>query len=524
MQPAKRVIRNTGFLYGKTIITIFISLYSTRLILNALGVADYGIFTLIGGVIAMLSFINGAMIIATQRYLSISLGAGDTKKLKSVFGTSVLLHLIIGFSIVILLEIGGLFLFNGWLNIPPDRLGAARMIFHFMVVSTFFTINAVPYDASINSHENMVFDAILGIFESCLKLGIAIILIYVVVDKLILYGLLMASMTIALRLVKSFYCFRKYEECRVRFIPNLDIKLLKEMISFAGWNLLGLFCSVLKTQGLAILLNLFFGIVVNAAYGIANQVNSNIRVFSTNMIRAVMPQITKSEGSGNRERMLRLSIFASKMSFFLFAFFAIPIFIEMPFVLKIWLKQVPENSIIFCQLILILTLMWQITVGTMASVTSVGNIKAFQIAVATIEIFSLPLSYGLIKLGLPVYFVFIGLIFMELIASGFRTWYAHKIAGLDIKDFFFNTWLRSMLSAVIAGSLAFLTRIVMPEGFIRAILVAVTSTLAITLLLKYYVLNPEENEKIRELVLSIYFKTRKKIRNHLSPASIFLNN
>ena len=511
MKSATRVARNTGFLYGKMVITIFISLYSTRLILNALGAVDYGIFTLVGGVISMLSFINGAMIIATQRYLSISLGANDIQKLKSVFSSSVILHLIIGFLIVMLLEIGGLFLFNGYLNIPPERIATAKIIFHFMVISTFFTINAVPYDASINTHENMFFDALSGIFESLMKLGIAIWLIYSHFDKLILYGSMMAALTILIRIIKSIYCYRKYEECRVRVLLHLDTSLFKEMVSFAGWNMFGLFCSVLKNQGMAILLNLFFGILVNAAYGIANQVNSNIRAFSSNMIRAIMPQIIKSEGGGDRERMLRLSVFASKMSFFLLAFFAVPIIIEMPFVLKIWLKAVPENAVIFCQLILLLSLLYQITIGTMIAVTSVGNIKSFQIAVGAVEIFNLPVAYALVKFGLPAYFVLVGSIFLEIFAGGLRIWYAHKIAGLDIKDFIVKTWVYSISSVAFAGLLAFLLRFLMPDGFLRAILVGITTTLAIVLLLRYYVFTHGENAQVKELYLSVYNKITKKL-------------
>jgi O-antigen/teichoic acid export membrane protein len=419
--------------------------------------------------------------------------------------------LIIGFTIVLLLEIAGLFLFNGTLNIPADRIPTAKIIFHFMVISTFFTINAVPYDASINSHENMFFDALIGILESLLKLGIAIWLIYSDFDKLVLYGLMMASLTILIRIIKSIYCYRKYEECRVKVRSHVDIKLLKEMVSFAGWNLFGLFCSVLKNQGLAILLNLYFGIVINAAYGIANQVNANIRAFSSNMIRAIMPQIIKSEGSGDRNRMLRLSVFASKMSFFLLAFFSIPIIIEMPFVLKIWLKTVPDNGVIFCQLILLLTMLYQITIGTMTAVTSVGDIKAFQIAVGALEIFNLPLAFALIKFGLPAYFVFVGSIFMEFVASGIRVWYANKIAGLDIKIFFLRTWLRSMLSVAIAAFCAFLMRSVLPEGFLRIIIVGTSTTLSITLLLRYYVLTDEENEKIVELYFSILLKLKKSL-------------
>ena len=508
MKSATRVIKNTGFLYGKMVFTIFIALYSTRLILNALGKEDYGVFTLVAGVISMLSFINGAMIIATQRYLSISLGAGDKEKTKEVFSASVVLHLIIGIFIVIALEIAGLFIDR--LNIPPGSLGTAKTIFHFMVISTFFTINAVPYDASINSHENMLFDAIAGVFEATMKLLIAIFLVYHDSNKLVLYGLLMASLTILIRVIKSIYCYRKYEEVRVRIRSHINIGLLKEMVSFAGWNLFGLFCTVLKNQGLALLLNLFFGIVVNAAYGVANQVNANIRAFSSNMLKALMPQITKSEGSGDRQRMLRLAVFACKTSFFLLAFFSIPIIVEMPFVMKIWLKSIPENAIVFCQLILLLTMLYQITIGTMVAVTSVGKIKSFQIAVGALEIFNLPLAFMLVKMGLPAYSVFVGSIFMELIASGIRIWFAHKIAGLDIWDFVLNTWLRSIVAAAITALASYLVSILLPQGFLRAILVGITSTLSIVLLIRFFVLSQFELDKIREMVKAVFNKFGKK--------------
>jgi len=511
MQPAKRVIKNTGFLYGKMLITIFISLYSTRLILNALGVVDYGIFNLIGGVIGMLSFINGAMIIATSRYLSISLGAGDMQKMKSVFSSSVLLHLIISLIIVLLLEVGGIFLFNGILNIPTERIGTAKVIFHFMVISTFFTINAVPYYASINSHENMLVDALLGIFESVMKLGIAFWLVYSKFDKLILYGVLIAGLTITIRIIISVYCHRKYEECGTHIKSHINTGLLKEMLSFAGWNLFGLVCSVLSQQGLVILLNLFFGIVVNAAYGIANQVNANLSNFSTNMLRAIIPQITKSEGGGDREKMLRLSVLACKMSFFLLAFFAIPIILEMPFILNIWLKSVPENAVIFCQLTLILSLMYQITVGTMAAITTVGNIKVYQVVVGLVQIFTLPLAWALMKFGLPPYFVFVSSIFLEFIAGGLKIWFAHKIAGLDIKDFLINTLLKSIITVVLTVILASLIRFLLHEGFLRAILVVMTTSISILLIGKYTALTSSENEKIMELFKSFCNNLRKKL-------------
>ncbi len=492
------------------VITIFISLYSTRLILNALGVADYGIFNLVGGVIAMLSFINGAMIIATQRYLSFYIGAGDDHKLKSVFISSIVLHLVISLIIVLLLEIAGFFIFDGVLNIPVDRIGTAKVIFHFMIISTFFTINAVPYDASINSHENMLFDSLLGIFESILKLGIAIWLVYSEMDKLILFGLLTAGLTIIIRIIKGIYCSRKYMECRINLKSHVQIGLLKEMLSFAGWNLFGLLCSVLSNQGLAILLNLFFGIMVNAAYGIANQVNGNLNSFSSNMIRAILPQITKSEGSGDRERMLRLSVFASKMSFFLLAFFAIPLIIEMPFILKIWLKTVPDNAVIFCQLTLILSLVYQITVGMMAAITTVGEIKVYQLVVGAVHIFTLPVAWALMKFGLPALYVFVGSIFIEFIAGGLKIWFAHKVAGLDVKDFLVKTICKSILTVVLTASLALIIRFLFQEGFLRAVLVGATTSLSLLLIGNFFVLTSGENEKINELILPIYIKVRKK--------------
>lgn len=508
MQNAKRVLKNTGFLYVKIVLTIFIALYSTRLILIALGEVDFGIFNLVGGVIGMLSFINGAMIIATQRYMSIAMGSGDMQKMKSVFNSSVVLHLIISLIMIVVLEIAGAFMFEGGLNIPPERIHTAKFIFHFMIVSTFFTINAVPYDAAINSHENMLLDAILGVFEALMKLGIAIWLTHVNTDKLIFYGIMIASLTVLIRVIKSIYCHRYYEECTINIRANLQFSLLKEMLFFAGWSVFGLFCSVLKNQGLAILLNLFFGIVVNAAYGIANQVNSNIKLFSTNMVRAIMPQITKSEGSGDHDRMLRLSIFASKISFFLLAFFAVPIIVEMHFVLKIWLKTVPENSVLFCQLILVVSLLYQITIGTMTSVTSVGDIKAFQIAVGAIEIFSIPISFGLIKLGLPAYSVFVGAIFLEIVAGAMRTWYANKKAGLGIYDFVIKTWLYSFICVILAFALATGITFLVPEGFIRAGLILFTTTVGIALGVRYIVLTTEEVTKIKEIARSYLSKYR----------------
>ncbi len=508
MQPANKVVINTGFLYGKMLITILISLYSTRLVLSALGATDYGVFNLVGGVVAMLSFLNGAMATATQRYMSFSLGEGDKEKLKSIFSSSVVLHLFIGIIIVILLEFAGLFLFHGILKIPVDRINTAKIVFQFMVVSTFFTINAVPYDATISSHENFLFDSLTGILESIIKLTIAILLLYTSLDKLILYGLLMAVLTILIRVIKSVYCYSNYEECPTRIRSYINTRLTKEMLSFAGWNLFGSFCTIARNQGLAIVLNQFFGVVINATYAIANQVNSNLLLFSSNMLRSINPQIVKSEGGGDRQRMLRLTALACKSSFFLLAFLAIPIVFEMQFLLRIWLKTVPENTIIFCQLMILLTLILLMTAGLNLLIQAVGRIKMSQTVTGSLLILNVPLSWLLLKLGYPAYSVLVGSIFLEIIAGGSRIWFANYLAGLDVRYFLFKNIVGSLITVILAVLFALIPRVLLSEGILRVVLTTLTSTFSLIILGKYIALTTNEIKIIRELIRTFYLKVK----------------
>ena len=420
MNSTKRIIINTFFLYGKMAITITVALFSTRIVLNELGVVDFGIFNLVAGVIGMLSFLNAAISASTQRYLSFYLGSGKINKLKAIFNSSILLHLVIGLVVVVLLEIGGVLLFNGILDIPVIRINTAKIIFHFIVISTFFTINSVPFDAVINAHENMLFDAIVGILESLGKLSIAIWLIYTDYDRLIIYGLLFAILTILIQIVKGTYCYVKYEECHTKFKTYFQWVLFKDMFSFAGWNLFGALSGLGRNQGLAILFNLFYGVVVNAAFGIANQINGLINVFSLNMLKALNPQIVKSEGNGDRVRMLKLSMKASKFSFFLISFFAIPLIFEMPYILKLWLKIIPDYTIIFSQLTLIITLINQLSIGLQTAVQSIGKIKLYQTVVGGFLLLNLPISYFLLRFGFPIYSPLISIIVIEIFGCYFR--------------------------------------------------------------------------------------------------------
>ncbi|GGF12634.1 lipopolysaccharide biosynthesis protein [Flavobacterium limi] len=495
MQNAKKVILNTGFLYGKMVISIFIALYSTRIVLTALGVADFGIFNLIGGVIAMLSFLNLAMTTSTQRFMSFYLGAGDGGKLNEIFRSSFLLHFVIGLLVVILLEIASVFLFEGFLKIPLDRLDTAKTIYHFMVASTFFTINAVPYDAVINAHENMLFDALTGILESFLKLGIAFSLLYSGFDKLILYGLLMVILTITIRVIKSLYCSANYEECKLFLKRPFDPNLLKEMFSFAGWNLFGALCNIGTSQGIAIILNFFFGTLINAAYAIANQVNGQLYAFAANMLKALGPQIMKSEGSGDRKGMLHLSMLASKYGFYLLAFFAIPLIFEMPFVIKLWLNKVPNNTIIFCRLVLLATMANMITVGLQTAIQSVGNIKLYQTVMGSLLLLNLPVGWLLLKFGNPPYSILISLIIIELIAGSFRIFFLHLKAGLSVVEYINSVIVKIIIVLTITILGSFVPYYFLEQGFLR--LIALSFFSAVVFIISLYNFGIDKNEKIQ---------------------------
>jgi O-antigen/teichoic acid export membrane protein len=433
MKSSNKVVLNTGILYGRMLITMGVSLYSTKIVLNALGSTDYGIFNLVAGVIAMLSFLNVAMTTSTQRYLSYHQGKDDIEMQKRIFTNSFLLHIVIGLIIVIGLEFAGLFLFHGFLNIPASRVDDAKIIYHFMSATVFFTIIAVPFNGSLTAHENMLWIAFINIVETSLKLGIAFLLLAIHSHKLVVYGMVNEGVSMVSFILYATYCFKKYEECTVKNIFSVDRPLIKELTSFAGWNLFGSICSLARTQGLAVILNIFFGAFINAAYGIANQIGAQLLFFSTTMLRAINPQIMKSEGAGDRQRMLRLSMIASKFGFFLLSFFAVPLIFEMKDVLTFWLKNVPNYAVIFCQLVLIGALINQLTIGLQSALQATGKIKAYQIFVGGLILLNLPLAYFLLKSGFPPYSVLVSYASIELFACISRLYFAHKIAGLNVE-------------------------------------------------------------------------------------------
>lgn len=331
-------------------ITMFISLYITRLILNSLGASDFGIFNIVGGAISMLAFLNGSMAAATQRFMSYAEGENNEGKKIVIFNSSIVLHLIIAFSVGVLLEIGALFLFDGILNIPEDRISSAKIIYHCAVLSTMFTILTVPYDAVINAHENMLYYAAVGVFESLLKLGTAFIVVYTLSDKLIIYGIFTAITALIIQLIMRIYCIRHYPECQLKLRNAVDASILKEMTIFAGWNALSSILGVLSQYGVGVVLNHFFGTIVNAAQGIANQISGQLGALSTNAIKAINPVIVKSAGAHDEAMLYRSTIYGSKTLFFIMSICFLPILANLEPILQLWLVNVPQYTLIFIQL------------------------------------------------------------------------------------------------------------------------------------------------------------------------------
>ncbi len=433
MSTATRVIKNTGYLYAKMGITMFISLYTTRLILNSLGASDFGIFNIVGGAIAMLGFLNAAMASATQRFMSYSEGEGNKEKQKSIFNVSLVLHFGIAFAVGIALLIAGYFFFNGILNIPADRVFAAQVVYGSLIISTMFTVMTVPYDAAMNAHENMKYYAIVGILESLLKLTVAFACVYTAKDKLIVYGSLMACIPLVTLTIMRIYCHKHYEECAISIKRYWNKGLMKEMTSFAGWNFFSSMVTMISAYGQGIILNSFWGTILNAAHGISNQINGQLQVLSSNMLKALNPVIAKSAGANNVQLFLQSTMIGAKYSAALYSLIAIPIFIQAPYILKLWLVNTPEWTIVFVRFQLIKTFIELQFTTLPSSIAATGKIKRYSIYSSISNILQLPIIYILFSYGFPPYTMYIAtIIFGNVIVYIIAFFFAKKLYNLPI--------------------------------------------------------------------------------------------
>ena len=418
----------------------------------------------------MLGFLSSAMASASQRFMSYAQGEGDQDKIKKLFNISLILHLLTAVLVLIILEIAGYFFFSGTLNIAVDRIATANAIYQFMVLSTFFTIISVPYEAVITSHENMLFYAILGILESVFKLLIAYYLSYSPFDHLLVYGFLMAALAILLLIIKQVYCHTYYVECKISLFKYFDKVLFRQMTEFAMWNFFGSATSILANYGQSLVINIFFGTALNAAQGIATQVSGQLSAFAHTMLRALNPLLDKSEGAGNRAMMLKASMMGSKVGFFLLMIFYVPALLEMPYIFKLWLVNPPESVVIFCRLQLMRDLLGQLFYTLSASIAAVGNIKRFQIYSSLLSLFPLAIAALLFYYDNPaqalywVYLAYTGCTSLLIL------YFAKINCALPAMEFLRTVFFRCLLVFIISLSISILPLFLLEEGIQRLIL------------------------------------------------------
>ena len=498
----KRLAKNTLVLYFRMIIMMTVSLFTSRVVLNTLGVEDYGINNVVGGVVAMFSVLSGSMSSSISRFITFELGKGDKKRLKTVFSTGINIQL--GMSLIILLvaEAVGVWFLNYKMNIPEERMYAANWVFQCSILTFILGLLSVPYNAAIIAHEKMSAFAYISIIEVTLKLIIVYLLTISPYDRLITYSILFMLVGVLIRLIYGYYCKRHFEECTYHLV--YDKAILKSMTSFAGWNFLGNGAYMLNTQGVNILMNMYFGVAINAARGVATQVDAALKQFVNNFTTAVNPQITKSYAQGDLTNMHKLVCRSAKFSSFLMMFFAVPIILETGTTLTIWLQTPPAYASIFLKWIIISSFVDSVLANSLVtSMFATGNIKRYQIIVTIVGCLVFPLSWIAYQIGFEpqvgymLYFVIYSILLFV------RLYLLRDMVKLPImmyvREVLFKVTLVMSISFAIPSILLFL----LDEGLLRFVAVVILS-MTVTSVTTYFIgLNEGEKKYILGLLEKI---------------------
>lgn len=394
----KQIAKNTVLLYGRSLFLLVLSLYTSRVVLQVLGVENYGIYNIVGGVVAMFAILGSTMTAASQRFITYALGEGDSENIKKIFSTCVSLHIILGIIVLILLEVIGLWFLNNKLNIPNNRLDVARWVFQFSVLTFFVNIISVPYNSAIIAHEKLDAFAYITMLEGVMKLVVVLFLKIVPLDKLLYYAIFQFLVSLIIRAVYTFYSSKHFEETKnVKY--QIDKNLFKKMFAFSGWNLIGSGALILRNQGIDILINMFFGVTVNAAKGIANQVQGAIQILVGNFTTSITPQLTKAVAQKDEERTNSLIFHGSRLSFFLMMLFAVPLLICTNEVLQIWLVDVPEFTSGMVRLIIVYLLSDTLSRFLINGLLAFGDIRNFQLIIGGIKLLALPIAFIILSFG-----------------------------------------------------------------------------------------------------------------------------
>lgn len=503
----KRIAKNTVFLYFRMIFTMVVSLYTSRVVLNALGVEDYGIYNVVGGIVTMFSVLSGSLTAAISRFLTFELGRNDLDRLKRVFSSALTIQIVLSILVFILAETIGLWFLNYKMIIPIERINAAHWVYQFSILTFAINLISVPYNATIIAHEKMSAFAYISILEVIGKLIVAFTIAISPIDKLIYYGLLLMLIAIIIRLVYGYYCKKHFNECSYQLI--FDKTLLNQMFSFAGWNFWGSSSLLLMNEGVNILMNLFFGVRINAARGIATQVNNAVLQFVNNFTTAINPQIIKSYASNDTKYMFDLMYNSARYSYFLFLFFAVPLLLETNFILSIWLNNVPEYATLFVKLVIIISLISVLSNSMITAMLATGNIKKYQLIVGGLGMLVFPLSYILFLLGYPpetAYWINLLIFLLQFVA---RLFLMREMIGMKITDFLSSVLLKSLFVSIpvfIIPSIFLFTC----EESIKRFFILTSFSIVITICSIWFVgINHSERKIVKEKLLFNIFKIKK---------------
>ena len=475
----KRVAKNTLLLYTRTLVILAITLYTSRIVLEALGIDDFGIYNVVGGVVAMFSVLSGSLATSISRFITFELGRGDEKKLRLIFCSSMNIQIILSIVIFILGETIGVWFLNSKMNIPPDRLIAANWVLHCSIISFIISLLSVPYNSVIIAHEHMGAFAYVGIVEVVLKLLIVIFLLTYDHDKLILYAILQVGVALIVRGIYGVYCNKKFKECKFIFV--YDKKVLKEMAGFASWTFFPNASYMMNTQGINILMNMFFGVVVNAARGIATQVDAAVMQFVNNFCIALNPQITKAYASGEKESMFKLVCQGAKFTWFLMLIFAIPFLWETKLILELWLKEVPDYTVGFVRLSIIASMINMVGNTQWTACQATGRIKGYSFAMTIIGCMVFPISWVLFHAGTSAITPYIVFIFIYLTLDIVRLFFLKKLTGFPIFLFVKEVVLPIIAVTILTMLLPLLFYILFPESISRGIIISATGLLSLIL-------------------------------------------
>lgn len=482
------------------LVTMIVTLIGTRLALKALGEEQYAVYALVANIVALFSFLNVAMASATQRYLSYFLGTNNKEKVNEIFYNSTIIHFAIATISATTIITLGVPAITNWLEIPQHLHTEAIIVLLSIVSGVIFTISSVPYEAAMNAHEDISSIAAINILEAICKLSSAIAIMFISNNKLVIYSVIVMTAFIVSYSCKRIYSKRKYSETHFKWKKISDTSLLKQMTKFAGWNLIGNGCSIVRYQGVSIILNLFYKLTYNAGYGIAQQFNGFLLFFANSTVRPMRPHIIKKEGAGRHDLMIKHSMSTSKLTTLMLAFIIIPLYINMPYILEIWLGDAPQGALTFCKGFLIITMIGQLTIGQQIALESVGKIKKQHIILGTMHLLPLIASAILLYFKAPYQTIIYCIIIEEILNIGIRTIIARKDAGSPAKMFIKEILFPCCTSITICFILTYVTTSTIDNNFVKLITSTALSSLLLALSSITICLNKWELNKIQSLL------------------------